>query len=64
MSHSTFRVTLTYLLPAWYDVIVESVRTVRHECASEVSLDILGQLTALFIGSEQWSEVSIPLTPH
>lgn len=35
-----------YLLPAWQDVIVESVRTLRQECASEVFLDILGQLIA------------------
>ncbi len=35
-----------YLLPAWRDVIVESVRTLRQERASEVFLDILGQLIA------------------
>ena len=35
-----------YLLPAWEDVIVESVRTLRQERASEVFLDILGQLIA------------------
>ncbi len=35
-----------YLLPAWQDVIVESVRTLRQERASEVFLDILGQLIA------------------
>jgi len=35
-----------YLLPAWQDAIVESVRTLRQERASEVFLDILGQLIA------------------
>ncbi len=35
-----------YLLPGWQDVIVESVRTLRQERASEVFLDILGQLIA------------------
>jgi hypothetical protein len=35
-----------YLLPAWKDAIVESVRTLRQERASEVFLDILGQLLA------------------
>jgi hypothetical protein len=35
-----------YVLPAWQDVIVESVRTLRQERASEVFLDILGQLIA------------------
>ncbi|WP_422449474.1 hypothetical protein, partial [Thermoanaerobacterium sp. DL9XJH110] len=35
-----------YLLPGWQDVIVESVRTLRQERASEVFLDILGQLVA------------------
>jgi len=35
-----------YSLPAWQDVIVESVRTLRQERASEVFLDILGQLIA------------------
>jgi len=35
-----------YLLPAWKDAIVESVRTLRQERASEVFLDILGQLIA------------------
>ena len=35
-----------YLLPAWQDVIVESVRSMRQERASEVFLDILGQLLA------------------
>ncbi len=35
-----------YLLPEWQDVIVESVRTLRQERASEVFLDILGQLIA------------------
>jgi hypothetical protein len=35
-----------YLLPTWQDVIVESVRTLRQERASEVFLDILGQLIA------------------
>jgi hypothetical protein len=35
-----------YLLPSWQDVIVESVRTLRQERASEVFLDILGQLIA------------------
>jgi hypothetical protein len=33
-------------LPDWQDVIVESVRTLRQERASEVFLDILGQLIA------------------
>ncbi|MDX1991996.1 MAG: DUF927 domain-containing protein [bacterium] len=35
-----------YLLPAWKDAIVESVRTLRQERSSEVFLDILGQLIA------------------
>lgn len=35
-----------YLLPAWQAVIVESVRTLRQERASEVFLAILGQLIA------------------
>lgn len=35
-----------YLLPAWQDAIIESVRTLRQERASEVFLDILGQLIA------------------
>ncbi len=35
-----------YLLPPWQDVIVESVRCLRQERASEVFLDILGQLIA------------------
>ncbi len=35
-----------YLPPAWKDAIVESVRTLRQERASEVFLDILGQLIA------------------
>jgi len=35
-----------YLLPAWKDAIVESVRALRQERASEVFLDILGQLIA------------------
>jgi len=35
-----------YLLPAWKDAIVESVHTLRQERASEVFLDILGQLIA------------------
>ena len=33
-------------LPAWQDVIIQSVRTLRQERASEVFLDILGQLIA------------------
>lgn len=33
-----------YLLPAWQGVIVESVRSLRQERASEVFLDILDQL--------------------
>lgn len=33
-------------LPDWQDMIVESVRTLRQERASEVFLDILGQLIA------------------
>ncbi len=35
-----------YLIPAWRDAIVESVRTLRQERASEVFLDIMGQLIA------------------
>jgi len=35
-----------YLLPAWQDVIVESVRTLRQERASEHFLNVLGQLIA------------------
>jgi hypothetical protein len=35
-----------YLLPAWQDVIVENVRALREERASEVFLDVLGQLLA------------------
>lgn len=35
-----------YLLPPWKDVIVDTVRTLRQERASEVFLDILGQLIA------------------
>ena len=35
-----------YLLPAWLDVIVENVRALREERASEVFLDLLGQLLA------------------
>jgi hypothetical protein len=35
-----------YLLPTWSDVIVDTVRTLRQERASEVFLDILGQLIA------------------
>jgi len=38
-----------YLLPGWQDVIVESVRTLRQERASEMFLNILGQI----IGSGQ-----------
>jgi hypothetical protein len=38
-----------YLLPAWQDAIVESVRTLRQERASEMFLNILGQI----IGSGQ-----------
>lgn len=38
-----------YLLPAWQDVIVESVRALRQERASEHFLNVLGQL----IGSGQ-----------
>ncbi len=33
-----------YLLPAWQDAIVESVRTLRQERASEHFLNVLGQL--------------------
>src|SRR5690606_27058480 len=33
-----------YILPPWQDVIVENVRALREERASEVFLDILGQL--------------------
>jgi hypothetical protein len=35
-----------YLLPGWQDVIVDTIRTLRQERASEVFLDILGQLIA------------------
>jgi hypothetical protein len=35
-----------YLLPTWQDVIVDTVLTLRQERASEVFLDILGQLIA------------------
>ena len=35
-----------YLLPAWQDVIVENIRALREERASEVFLDLLGQLLA------------------
>jgi hypothetical protein len=35
-----------YLLPGWQDVIVDTVRTLRQERASEVFLDMLGQLIA------------------
>lgn len=35
-----------YLLPTWQDVIVDTVRILRQERASEVFLDILGQLSA------------------
>ena len=35
-----------HLLPAWQDVIVENVRALREERASEVFLDLLGQLLA------------------
>ncbi len=35
-----------YLLPAWKDAIVESVRTLRQERASEVFINILGQIIA------------------
>ncbi len=35
-----------YVLPAWKDAVVQSVRTLRQERASEVFLDILGQLIA------------------
>ncbi|MBZ0303123.1 MAG: hypothetical protein K8J31_25475, partial [Anaerolineae bacterium] len=35
-----------YLLPTWQDVILDTVRTLRQERASEVFLDILGQLIA------------------
>src|SRR5690606_17930578 len=38
-----------YLLPAWQDAIVESVRTQRQERASELFLNVLGQI----IGSGQ-----------
>ncbi|MCB9453322.1 MAG: DUF927 domain-containing protein [Anaerolineaceae bacterium] len=38
-----------YLLPAWQDCIVETVRSLREERASEVFLNVLGQL----IGSGQ-----------
>jgi hypothetical protein len=38
-----------YLLPAWKDAIVESVRTLRQERASEMFLNVLGQI----IGSGQ-----------
>ncbi len=38
-----------YLVPAWQDAIVESVRTLRQERASEMFLNVLGQL----IGSGQ-----------
>jgi len=38
-----------YLLPAWQDAIVESVRTLRQERASEMFLNVLGQI----IGSGQ-----------
>ena len=34
------------VIPDWQDVIVESVRTLRQERASEVFIDILGQLIA------------------
>lgn len=34
------------ILPAWQDVIVESVQTLREERASEVFLDLLSQLIA------------------
>ncbi len=36
----------SYSLPAWQDVIVESVRTLRQERASEHFLNVLGQLIA------------------
>lgn len=35
-----------YLLPTWEDCIVETVQNLRHELASQVFLDILGQLLA------------------
>jgi hypothetical protein len=34
------------VLPGWQDVIIETVQTVREERASEVFLDLLGQLIA------------------
>lgn len=40
---------LDYELPVWRDAIVESVRTLRQERASEIFLNVLGQL----IGSGQ-----------
>ncbi len=35
-----------YLLPTWDDCIVETVQNLRQELASQVFLDILGQLLA------------------
>jgi hypothetical protein len=46
LSHFLSEMEEDYLLPAWKDAIVESVRTLRQERASEVFLDILGQLLA------------------
>src|SRR5690606_24275037 len=46
LSNFLYKMDQDYLLPAWQDVIVESVRTLRQERASEVFLDILGQLIA------------------
>jgi hypothetical protein len=36
-----------YMIPAWHDATVESVRTLRQEHASGDFLDILGQLRHL-----------------
>jgi len=52
-----------YLLPAWQDFIVETVQIVREERASEVFLNVLGQLLAsgeITLGEDRQSPVDPP----
>jgi hypothetical protein len=46
LSHFMDDVDGEYLLPAWQDSIIETVQIVREERASEVFLNVLGQLLA------------------
>ena len=49
LAHFLSETAQDYLLPVWKDAVVQSVRTLRQERASELFLNVLGQL----IGSGQ-----------